>query len=74
MPGYLTSFCEEDKMKLEKHSHIEMQEKSKLDELLENAQGALNEDEIEVYGAEEGEAENDQRADQNRAHRHGPPV
>lgn len=34
-----------------------MQEKSKLDELLENAQGALNEDEIEVYGAEEGEAE-----------------
>lgn len=34
-----------------------MQEKSKIDELLENAQGALNEDEIEVYGAEEGEAE-----------------
>ena len=34
-----------------------MQNKSKLDELLENAQGALNEDEIEVYGAEEGEAE-----------------
>lgn len=35
-----------------------MQNKSKLDELLENTQGALSEDEIEVYGGE-GEADAD---------------
>ena len=35
-----------------------MQHKSKLDELLENTQGALSEDEIEVYGGE-GEADAD---------------